>query len=268
MDPSTIIIILFVFGAVFGSFLNVVTLRYDGEHFLFDTKMLGGRSRCPHCEKTLRWFELVPIVSFLIQGGRCRRCGARLGIQYPIVEFISGLIFVFVPFSFGAIAAPVIFVTTVLWVAVFEALLVMAAIDIRLGIIPDEINIFLGVLGIFFAILSASQGHPVLLKLIGAAAAGIFFAILIAATRGKGMGMGDLKLAIPLGLLFGWPYIIFVLVAAFVFGAVAGMIAIARGAKTMKGTLPFGPYLAAGAATAFFWGAPIVAWYLSLLGIR
>ena len=174
----------------------------------------------------------------------------------------------FVPLSFGAVLAPVILVVAVLWVAVFEALLVMAAIDIRLGIIPDEINVFLGVLGIFLAIVSANQGHPVLMKVIGAAAAGIFFAILIAVTRGKGMGMGDLKLAIPLGLLFGWPYIIFVLVTAFIFGAVAGAIAIAQGAKTMKGTLPFGPYLALGAATAFFWGAPIVNWYLSLLGIR
>ena len=77
--------ILFVFGLAIGSFLNVVILRYDGEKFLFDAKALGGRSHCMHCGKTLRWFELVPVVSFLVQGGRCRHCGTRLSAQYPAV---------------------------------------------------------------------------------------------------------------------------------------------------------------------------------------
>ena len=82
------------------------------------------------------------------------------------------------------------------------------------------------------------------------------------------MGMGDLKLAIPLGLLFGWPEIVLVLMAAFVIGAVVGVIAVTRGTNSIKGTLPFGPFLALGAATAFFWGVPIIAWYFSLLGVR
>ncbi|HUC31365.1 MAG TPA: prepilin peptidase [Candidatus Paceibacterota bacterium] len=287
--------ILFIFGLAFGSFLNVVALRYDGEHFLLDTKLIGGRSHCVQCGRTLRWFELMPLVSFLIQGGRCRRCKARLSIQYPIVELLSGLIFVFVPlYIIGAgggatpasIAVPLVIIS-ILWIAVFEALLVMALIDIRLGIVPDEINIFLGALGIFLAIFSAGyfgaandlflgpyaaifgwQGSVMLAKIIGAAVAGAFFALLIAVTRGKGMGMGDLKLAIPLGLIFGWPDIIFVLMFAFVIGAAAGLLAIARGRNTMKGTLPFGPFLALGAAAVFFWGAPIFGWYFSLLGIR
>jgi prepilin signal peptidase PulO-like enzyme (type II secretory pathway) len=275
--------VLFVFGIAIGSFLNVVTLRYDGERFLLDAKMIGGRSHCPHCGETLRWFELVPIVSFLTQGGRCRRCRARLSIQYPIVELLSGLIFVFVPFTLGVGAAPLAIVSAV-WVAAFEALLVMGVIDIRLGIIPNEINIFLGVLGIFLLIVTAGyfgtenisflgpyaaifggQGSIVFARFLGAAFGGVFFAALIAVTRGKGMGMGDLKLAIPLGLLFGWPDIIFVLVFAFVIGAIAGVLAIAWGKNTMKGTLPFGPFLALGAATMFFWGPQIFNWYFSLL---
>lgn len=271
MDPSTAII-LFIFGIVFGSFLNVVTMRYDGDHFLLDTKMIGGRSHCPHCAATLRWFELVPILSFIFQAGRCRRCGVPLSIQYPVVELLSGIVFVFVPYVLGvgvadAAIAPLI-IATVLWVAVFEALLVMAVIDIRLGIIPDEVNIFLAVAGIFLAIFSGGQWSAAVADVIGAAVAGAFFALLIAVTRGRGMGMGDLKLAIPLGLIFGWPGIVLLLVLAFVIGAAAGVFSIARGAKTMKGTLPFGPFLALGAVAAFFWGAPITYWYLSLLGIR
>jgi prepilin signal peptidase PulO-like enzyme (type II secretory pathway) len=293
MDPLTLII-LFIFGTAIGSFLNVVTLRYDGDRFLFDTKMIGGRSHCAHCKKTLRWFELVPIVSFLLQGGRCLRCKARLTMQYPIVELISGMIFVLVPFSLGvgavpaasSVSAPLICIA-VLWVVMFEALLVMSIIDIRLGIIPDEINVFLGVIGIFLMILSAGyfgaanhsllgsyaaifgwQGNVLLAKIIGAAFGGLFFAALIAVTRGKGMGMGDLKLAIPLGLLFGWPDIIFLLVFAFVIGAATGVFAIVRGKNSMKGTLPFGPFLALGAATIFFWGPQLFSWYFSLLGVR
>jgi prepilin signal peptidase PulO-like enzyme (type II secretory pathway) len=272
MDPSTLII-LFVFGLVMGSFLNVVATRYDGEHFLFDAKMIGGRSHCTQCKETLRWFELVPLFSFIIQGGRCRRCKAKLSIQYPLVELISALIFVFVPFTLSAGIAPgatalFIFIAA-LWIAVFEALLVMSLIDIRLGIIPDEINIFLGVVGVALTIfLSDGQWNIVLAKIIGAAAAGIFFALLIAVTRGKGMGMGDLKLAIPLGLVFGWPDIAFVAMFAFVIGAIVGVFSIARGKNTMKGTLPFGPFLALGAATMFFWGVPILNWYFSVLGIR
>jgi leader peptidase (prepilin peptidase)/N-methyltransferase len=267
MDPLTLII-LFAFGLATGSFLNVVALRYDGDHFLLSAKVIGGRSHCAHCKKTLRWFELVPLISFLIQGGRCRRCKAWLSIQYPIVELLSGLIFVFVPFALNAGAVADLALIATLWIAVFEALLVMALIDIRLGVIPDEINIFLGVIGIALAIIPGVQGSVVLMNIIGAAAAGIFFALLIAVTRGRGMGMGDLKLAVPLGLIFGWPNILFVLISSFVIGAAVSVFAIACRKKTMKDTLPFGPFFALGAATAFFWGAPIIHWYFSLLGIR
>jgi prepilin signal peptidase PulO-like enzyme (type II secretory pathway) len=276
MNPSAIVI-LFAFGVAIGSFLNVVATRYDGEHFLFSTKLIGGRSHCEHCKKTLRWFELVPLASFIAQGGRCRRCKARLSIQYPIVELLSGIIFVSVPLALGVGAAAAgavggivgTLLLAVLWIAVFEMLLVMTLIDIRLGIIPDEINISLATAGVLLLLIPTPlDAAAVLIKIIAALGAGVFFALLIAVTRGKGMGMGDLKLAIPLGLLFGWPDIILVLMAAFVIGAVIGVIAIARGTNSMKGTLPFGPFLALGAVTAFFWGAPIIGWYLSLLGVR
>jgi len=280
---------LILFGVAIGSFLNVVATRYDGDHFLFDATMIGGRSHCTDCGETLRWFELVPVVSFIIQGGRCRRCKTRLSVQYPIIELLSGMIFLFVPLTLGvsALAPFPVDLVAVIWIAVFEALLVMALIDIRLGIIPDEINVFLGVLGIFLTIVFAGyfgtanvsflgayaamfgwQGSVVVARLVGAVIGGGFFAVLIAITRGKGMGMGDLKLAIPLGLLFGWPDIIFVLVFAFVIGAVAGIVSILRGKKSMKGTLPFGPFIALGAMTLFFWGSAIFGWYFSLLGIK
>ncbi len=268
MSP-VVLVILFAFGLATGSFLNVVATRYDGEHFLFSTKLIGGRSHCEQCKKTLRWFELVPLASFAAQGGRCRRCRARLSAQYPVVELLSGIIFIAVPFGLGAVVSAPATLAAVIWIAVFEALLVMTLIDIRLGIIPDEINIFLGVAGVLLLLVPAPLGAgAVLAKVLAALGAGAFFALLIAVTRGKGMGMGDLKLAIPLGLIFGWPDILLALMAAFVIGAIVGVFAIARGTRSIKGTLPFGPFLAVGAATTFFWGAPIINWYLSLLGVR
>ncbi len=119
-----------------------------------------------------------------------------------------------------------------------------------------------------YAAIFGWQGSAVLAKLAGAAFAGAFFALLIGVTRGKGMGMGDLKLAIPLGFIFGWPDVMFLLAFAFVIGAAAGVLAIARGQNSIKGTLPFGPFLALGAATLFFCGPQIFSWYFSLLGIR
>lgn len=281
--------ILFVFGVAIGSFLNVVTMRYDGEKFLFDTKALGGRSHCPHCKRTLQWFELIPLLSFLLQMGRCRNCNAALSVQYPIVEFISALIFVFIPLR-AAILYPAgslaFYLLATLWVIAFEFLLVVSVVDLRMGIIPDEANVALGVLGIFFAIFAGGYlniaNHSLLLPyavifgaqeniwlahVLGALLGGAFFAALVFITRGKGMGMGDVKLALALGLLFGWPDIALLGGVAFVLGALVGVIFIALGKKTMKATLPFGPFLALGSAVVFFYGMEMLTWYFRLTGL-
>jgi prepilin signal peptidase PulO-like enzyme (type II secretory pathway) len=246
-------VILFIFGLAIGSFLNVVALRYDGDHFVFDAKMIGGRSHCPHCKKTLEWFELFPLLSFLFLRGRCRHCHAKIGFQYPIVELISALIFALVPLRAGGIGP------SVFWVIAFETLLLISYIDILLGIIPDELNLLLWIVGIFFVLFFDPHGIPG--HLLGALFGGGFFLALVLATRGKGMGMGDVKLAFPLGFLFGWPGIVLLTGASFIIGAAAGIVAIVRGTKTIKASLPFGPFLAIGALIIFFFGAAILRFY-------
>lgn len=282
-------LILFMFGLAIGSFLNVIAVRYDGERFLLNQGTLGGRSRCPHCGKTLRWFELIPLASWIMLGGHCARCHAGIDAQYPIVELLSGFIFALVPYrvmeltgtSGGAFVA-----IAILWVVVFEALLLMSLIDIRLGIIPDELNGFLVILGIFggiftmgflgalnvsfigpYASLFGLQESFWVSHLAAAVFGAAFFGALIAITRGRGMGMGDLKLAVPLGLLFGWPDILFVVAFASVIGAAVGVVLVILGRRKMKGTVPFGPFLALGALTVFFFAAPLVQWYLSAVGL-
>jgi prepilin signal peptidase PulO-like enzyme (type II secretory pathway) len=155
----------------------------------------------------------------------------------------------------------------------------------RIGVIPDELNIALGVLAVALGIaLSLSPGGSGSLtgplgglfsfsqniwvnRVIGAIFGFVFFEFLVLATRGKGIGMGDVKLALPLGLLFGWPDILPVIGSAFVCGALVGVILIFLKKKTMQGTLPFGPFLAFAAALIFFFGTPMAQWYFHLMGL-
>lgn len=284
-------VILFIFGLAIGSFLNVVALRYDGDHFLFDPKMIGGRSHCPHCKTTLRWFELFPLFSFLFQGGKCRTCKVKLGIQYPMMELLSGIIFVAVPLRFSfvsyLVAHPSDFLLlSALWIVVFEVLLLISYIDILLGIIPDELNLALLVVGFLdvfflakdfgignssffgiFAVIFGLQTNVWINHLVGALFGVIFFGALVAVTRGRGMGMGDVKFALPLGLLFGWPDILIIAMIAFILGGGFGLIAIFTGKKTMKSAVPFGPFLVVAVVIAFFWGSFLLNGYLHIMGI-
>jgi prepilin signal peptidase PulO-like enzyme (type II secretory pathway) len=273
----------FLLGAAIGSFLNVVALRYDPDRFLF-SKSLGGRSHCPHCKKTLRWFELVPLVSFVAQRGRCLRCNARISFRYPLVELVSGLIFVFVPLRLVVIfpyLLPIAYcLLSAIWVLVFELLLLMALIDLRHFIIPDEVNILLGICGVAFAaflakaastvsftgnlaaLFSVSQ-NPWITHGAGALFGFLLFGAIIAITRGRGMGMGDLKLAIPLGFLFGWPDIVMVAVCSFIIGAAYGVWVMAFRGKHLKSAVPFGPFLALGATLVFLFGYELASAYFS-----
>ncbi|MBI4094455.1 MAG: prepilin peptidase, partial [Candidatus Liptonbacteria bacterium] len=156
-------VVRFLFGAVLGSFLNVLALRYNPEKFLLHPDVIGGRSLCPHCGKPLRFYELIPLLSFVIQRGRCRGCKARLGLQYPRVEFASGLIVALVPpavsrlpqFEFFGVPPAVVYATVVLWTLVFLVLILITLIDVRLKLIPDELSVFLCVLGLALAFFGA-----------------------------------------------------------------------------------------------------------------
>ncbi len=274
-------VILFIFGLAVGSFMNVLALRYDGEHFLLDPRVIGGRSHCPHCKRTLRWYELFPVISFLIQGGKCRGCRARIGWQYPLVELLSAAIFVAVPLRlYGSI------LLSIFWIVAFEILLLMTYIDIRLQIIPDELTVALALIalvtGIFWVGYFGSVSYSFLdpyaaffglqnsfwtSHIVGAVFGLVFFGALVLVTRGKGMGVGDVKLSVPLGFLFGWPDMVFLTGAAFVFGACVGAVFLARKTKTMKSALPFGPFLALAAAFIFFVGAPALGAYFHIIGI-
>lgn len=293
-------ILFFIFGAGIGSFLNVLILRYDPDRSLFDFKKLGGRSKCPGCRKTLSALELIPIMSFLFLRGKCRGCRGRISFQYPIVELLSGLIFLALPifltkfYGFDTVAffsflAPLWQYALIgVWILAFLALIVVSAIDIREGIIPDELNIFIALLGLALAVvLSSHTGeifpfsgnfirHYALLfsapeniylsRVLGALVAGVLFLSLVYVTRGRGMGMGDVKFMTAAGFLLGWPDIAIGTLLGFIIGGLGGTLLYFAKRRGMKDKIPFGPFLAVGLMLAVFVGFPLIDFYFSILG--
>ncbi len=275
---------LFCIGLLFGSFLNVISLRYNPDKFIFHSDVLGGRSRCPHCGMKLRWFELIPLVSFLAQSGLCRSCKKRLSLQYPVVELLSALVFVSVPWRLGLESFPD--ALSIIWIFVFLSLLLIALIDLRIRIIPDELNIFLLLLSLLIILLGVSDfnhfsntyiGHYALLfggresiwlsHGLGFLFGFSFFMILVFLSRGRGMGGGDVKLGAALGFLFGWPDIAVLIPLSFIFGSLFAIPLLISGHRGRKDLLSFGPFLVLGASTIFLFGYQILHFYFSLFRI-
>jgi leader peptidase (prepilin peptidase)/N-methyltransferase len=301
---------LFLFGLALGSFLNVLSFRYKPGFFLFSKKVVGGRSRCPVCQRQLRWFELIPLLSFFFLRGRCRTCRAPLSWQYPAVELLSGFILMAVPYwlftkqkvFFAAWAAQGGFLQflpfwfSLFWVLVFLVLLLIVLIDIRYYLIPDVLNLALALLGLgllagqtlvlfkkysFWSFLGyyswildfsfLFSGSPFVRFLashfLAALLAMLFFIILIILSRGRGLGFGDVKLVGAMGLIFGWPDIVIILIFAFLSGTIFSLPLLLTGRKTLKDILPFAPFLAFAAALVFFFGFDILDSYFRFFGL-
>lgn len=259
MTPS-VAIVVFLLGSAIGSFINVLALRYVPEKKLLGRHAVGGRSRCFSCQKTLKWYELIPLLSFLIQRGRCRSCSVGLSFQYPIVELFSGLILLGFALGFKNNFTWQEYAFLAVWILAAYILVLIAAIDFRLKIIPDELNIALAVLGVaVVAIKSAYWSH-----IIAALIALVFFGSVILLSKGRGMGVGDLKMAGAISLLMGWPDAMLSLVFSFVIGAAWSIGLLALGGKTLKDAVPFGPFLSAGVLITVFFGEQILGYYLQL----
>jgi len=261
------ILLKFLFGAAIGSFLNVLAVRYDPDKFLLTEKTLGGRSKCPQCKRTLRWFELIPILSFVAQGGACRRCKKSISPQYLMVEILCGLIFLFVP-SIADVQFPLhaSFIPSIIWTTAFLILLLISLIDLRLYMIPDELTLALAALGVALGFLSPETISSRVMSALGAGAFFLFiFEVYQRVRRTEGMGFGDVKLAIALGLLLGFPDILIALGTSFITGAIIGVVLIVFGKSGLKTAVPFGPFLAFGSFVAFACGGSFFAWYIALL---
>ena len=251
MQPFDAILLIFTiaFGLCVGSFLNVCIFRIPREE-----SIVTGPSHCMSCGERLRWYELIPVFSFLMQGGRCRHCKAKLSPQYPLIEAANAAGWVVCLFVKG------FSIEFFLGCALFSALLTLAVIDARTMEIPFGINVFIFILGLV-RLFTDLNNWP--LYLIGFGAVSGFFLLVYLITGGRGIGGGDIKLMAAAGLLLGWKNILLSLMIAAIVATVVHLIrmAIVKAGKM----LAFGPYLSIGIFIAFLFGDIVINWYLSLL---
>ena len=245
------LIILFLLGLCVGSFCNVLIYRIPkGEEFVRTP------SHCMRCGHALKWYELIPVFSWLVQGGKCRACGVKLSAQYPAVEAANGLMWLLTGVLF-----PGDWLTIGLYCLLFSMLLVLSVIDWREFIIPNGINLVIFLLGVVRLVTDLQNW---LLYLIGMLSVGLVFLLLHILTGGNGLGMGDVKLVAAAGLLLGWPKMLLAVLVGSVVGAVIHSIRMKHGADRR---LAFGPYLAAGIWFSALVGEPLINAYLGLFGL-
>lgn len=244
-------IILFIFGITIGSFLNVCIYRIPlGE------SIVTAPSHCMTCGWKLKWYDMVPVFSWLVLGGKCRNCKSKISVQYPIIEGVNGILYVMICAVNG------LEWSSVIYCFMASALLVLSIIDWRTYEIPFGINVFLFVLGIAMTILD--RGNLVE-HLIGMICVSGLLGILYLLTGGRAIGGGDIKLMFACGLILGWKLILL----AFFLGCIIGSVVhiIRMSVKKAGRMLAMGPYLSAGILLAALWGNAWINWYLSLLGL-
>ncbi len=238
---------LFVFlaGLIFGSLANVVILRQNtGE------RMVKDRARCFACGAKLAYFELVPVLSYLVQRGRCRRCGSKISLQYPLVELSMGALFLFFFLKWSASyntfsSLPILG----WWLVVGFFLVVLAVYDIRHRILPDAFSYFFLVVALGGNILFRMPAPaPLVLSLVPA----LFLFLLNVVSRGRWMGLGDAKLMAGGGLFLGYPGSVSALFFAFWLGSFFGLALVFLRNYSLKSEIPFGPFLILGMLGAFF----------------
>ncbi|CAN5176906.1 A24 family peptidase [soil metagenome] len=242
-----------IFGLVFGSFANVLILR--------DTRrksILTDRSACPHCKHVLTWYELFPVFSWLIQGGKCRSCKKPISVQYPLVELFSALLAVLAVYLIpdNLFQASLLFASLLI-------MLVVSVIDLRTQMVPVEYVVASGILG-----AASLVGDRQLIGLLVGAG------LLLGITYGwkllfkqEGMGEGDSWIAGALGLIVGYPLIVPALVVAVFSGAFGGVVALLLTKQNLEARIPFGPFLFIGLLASLVWGDVLLTWYTNFSGI-
>ncbi len=249
MEYAIIILpLVFLYGILVGSFLNVCIYRIPKHESIVTTP-----SHCMSCGYGLKWYDLVPVFSWLCLRGKCRKCGAPISVQYPIVEAVNGILWVLI------IAVCGLNVEGVLYCLFTSALLVLSVIDFRTYEIPFGINVFIAVLGV---VRLATDISGWLLYVLGMVlVSGIFYVVYLV-TGGRGMGGGDIKLMAAAGLLLGAPKVFLAMLLGCALAVLIHSIRMRVSGEDHK--LAFGPYLAAGLFLSAIAGEPVITWYFGL----
>ena len=251
------LIFIFLFGTIIGSFLNVIIYRLNTGRTI-----AKGRSMCMSCGRNLRWYELIPVLSFIIQCGKCRRCKSPISCQYPIVEFFIGLVFVLIAFKF----LPIIYIYPYLYVFyvaffafIFSLLTVIFVYDLRHKIIPDKLVYTFIILSFVSIFINFSAMGPVFIlpdvySFIAGPIIAIPFILLWYISKGKLMGLGDAKLMLGMGFLLGLSSGIFAVIVSFWIGTIVSipLMLLSKSKMNMKTEVPFAPFLIICTLITFF----------------
>ncbi len=240
--------LVFIYGIVVGSFLNVCIYRIPKRESIVTTP-----SHCMSCGYGLKWYDLIPVFSWLWLRGKCRKCKAPVSVQYPLVELVNGLLWLFTIYLCG------LTVEGILYCLFASALLVLSVIDFRTYEIPFGINVFIALLGVVRVCTDLKQWF---FYLIGLFLVSGIFGIIFLLTKGKGMGGGDIKLMAAAGLLLGGPGIFLAMLLGCLFAVLIHPVRMIFAKEGHR--LAFGPYLAVGCLLAAWFGNDIISWYLAM----
>ena len=246
-------IFIFLLGTIIGSFLNVCIYRIPREE-----SILYPSSHCPNCGTPLHWYDLIPILSYILQRGKCRYCRESISLQYPVIECLNGLLYLVIYNKFG-LSMDFIFYATI-----FGILLIISFIDLHFQIIPDFLNVLILILAIIYKILqftlygiSSNLFNSILALIIS----GGIFLIIVILSKG-GMGGGDVKLIGVLGFILGIKMVLLNIFLSFILGAIISIFLLLFKIKERKDSIPFGPFICLAFIITVFWGDLIINWYI------
>ena len=247
------IVLIFILGLIVGSFSNVCIYRIPRNE-----SIIYPASHCPKCRSKIKPVDNIPLLSFILLKGRCRNCKSKISIQYPIVELLTGLIYLIIYLTYG------LSVQALIYIILSSALIIIAFIDLNEQIVPDVISlpgIVIGFILSFFvhyiSFINSALGVLVgggIILIIGLGGSVIF--------KKEAMGGGDVKLAAMIGAFLGWRYIIISLFLGFFLGALAGIFLIISKIKSREDVVPFGPFIVLGSFITLLWGEKIISWYI------
>ena len=246
-------VLIFILGLIVGSFSNVCIYRIPKNE-----SIIYPASHCPKCRSNITPKDNIPLLSYILLKGRCRNCKNKISIQYPVVEFLTGLVYLIIYLIYG------LSVQTLIYIILSSALIIIAFIDLNQQIVPDVISlpgIVIGFIISFFvpyiSFINSALGVVIgggIILVIGMAGSVIF--------KKEAMGGGDVKLAAMIGAFLGWRFIIISLFLGFFLGALAGIILILSKIKSREDVVPFGPFIVLGSFITLLWGEKIISWYI------
>lgn len=247
--------IIFTIGLVIGSFSNVCIYRIPRNESL-----VWPGSHCPKCSKQIKFYDNIPLISYIILKGKCRNCGEPIPLQYPIVELATGLFYLALYLFYG------LQLIALVYMMLCSVLIIISFIDLKVEIIPDTISLPFIVIGFLLSFFLRNI-NP-LDSMLGIITGG--GSLLLVAIFGsklfkkEAMGGGDIKLAAMIGAFFGWKLTLLSLFLSFFLGSIIGIIVLAASKDKSNNIIPFGPFIALGAMISMFWGNAIIHWYLMI----